>query len=222
MILPLASRPDRPGPRAAPLVLGDPRFRALLTAAEWAALPEPIRHRFSKRLRAGESSIYRGHVLGTRMSRAGRWLSQAARLVGAPLPLSRDVGGAAVVTVTEDIADKGQHWTRLYARRDGFPQIIHSSKRFAGPTGLEEYIGFGLGMALTIHVEARALLFRSAGFYIDTRVIRLRLPRWLSPGTLTVTHRDSGSGRFIFDLRIEHPWFGELIQQSAAFEETLS
>ncbi len=88
------------------------------------------------------------------MSFAGWLLAHAARLIGGPLPLSRDAHTPSVVTVTEDVAAKGQHWTRLYARKRGFPQVVHSSKRFQGPTGLEEYVGCGVGMALTIHVEA--------------------------------------------------------------------
>ena len=38
------------------------------------------------------------------MSRAGWWLAQAARLIGGPLPLSRDAHVPSVVTVTEDVA----------------------------------------------------------------------------------------------------------------------
>ena len=135
--------------------LGDLRFRALLGEADWAALPLPIRRRFSKRLAGGDTAVYTGEVIETQMSRAGWWLAQAARLIGGPLPLSRDAHAPSVVTVTEDVATRGQHWTRLYARRHGFPQVVHSSKRFAGPTGLEEYVGCGVGMALTIHVEER-------------------------------------------------------------------
>jgi uncharacterized protein DUF4166 len=199
----------------------DRRFQALLSAADWAALPVPIRKRFSTRLAGGDSVVYRGQVLETRMSFAGRWLAQAARLFGGPLPLRRDAGVPAVVTVTEDISAGGQHWTRLYACRDGFPQVIHSSKRFAGPTGLEEYVGAGLGVALSVRVEAGALVFCSAGYYLEYLGVRLRLPRWLTPGALTVTHRELGSGRFLFELRLWHPRFGEMIRQTAAFEETV-
>jgi hypothetical protein len=203
-----------------PPVLADPRFRALLPAGDWASLPAPIRRRFSKRLAGGESAIYRGQVVETRMSAVGWWLAQAARIFGAPLPLTREAGVAAVVTVTEDMATKGQHWTRLYVRRNGFPQVIHSSKRFAGPTGLEEYVGAGLGMALKVQVEAGALIFRSAGYYLNILGRRLALPGWLTPGVLSVTHRESGDGGFFFELEVRHPRFGELVRQTAKFEDT--
>ena len=145
---------DRPAPNTGNDQLGDLRFRALIPDADWANLPLPIRRRFTKRLAGGKTVVFVGEVIETQMSRAGWWLAQAARLIGGPLPLSREAHAPSVVTVSEDIACAGQHWTRLYARRNGFPQVVHSSKRFAGPTGLEEYVGCGVGMALTIHVEA--------------------------------------------------------------------
>jgi hypothetical protein len=199
--------------------LGDLRFRALLGEADWAKLPAPIRRRFSKRLAGGHTAIYTGEVIETQMSRAGWWLAQAARLIGGPLPTSRDAHMPSVVTVTEDVASAGQHWTRLYARRHGFPQVVHSSKRFAGPTGLEEYVGCGVGMALTIHVEQEALIFRAAHYFLQVARWRFRLPRWLSPGALAVTHAELGDGRFLFKLELIHPRLGRLIQQTAAFTE---
>jgi uncharacterized protein DUF4166 len=199
--------------------VGDLRFRALISDADWSALPLPIRRRFSKRLAGGNTAVYVGEVLETQMSRAGWLLAQAARLIGGPLPISRDAHTPSVVTVTEDVARKGQHWTRLYARRDGFPHIVHSSKRFAGPTGLEEYVGCGIGMALTIHVEDAALIFRAAHYFVQIARLRLRLPRWASPGSLSVTHAELGDGRFLFKLEIIHPRLGRLICQTAAFQE---
>ena len=37
--------------------LGDLRFRALMSEADWAALPLPIRRRFSKRLAGGDTAV---------------------------------------------------------------------------------------------------------------------------------------------------------------------
>jgi hypothetical protein len=124
-----------------------------------------------------------------------------------------------VVAVTEDMTCGGQVWTRLYARRTGFPQIIHSSKRFAGPTGLEEYVGHGVGMALTVHVVDGALVFRSAGYFLQLIGRRITLPAWLTPGDISVTHGDLGDGWFSFTLDLVHPRFGALIRQTAAFRE---
>jgi hypothetical protein len=199
--------------------LGDLRFRTLMPDADWAALPLPIRRRFSKRLAGGNTAVYVGEVIETQMSRAGWLLAQAARLIGGPLPVSRDAHTPSVVTVTEDVATKGQHWTRLYARRSGFPHIVHSSKRFAGPTGLEEYVGRGVGMALTIHVDDGALIFRAAHYFVQLAGFRIRLPAWLTPGSLCVTHAELGDGRFLFKLEIIHPRLGRLICQTAAFQE---
>src|SRR6185503_15206597 len=108
------------------------------------------------------------------------------RLIGGPLPTARYAKVPSVVTVTEDMVTGGQIWTRLYARHNGFPQIIHSSKRFAGPTGLEEYVGRGIGMELTVHAEQGALLFRSARYFFRLGRLTLHLPAWLTPGALTV------------------------------------
>ena len=199
--------------------LGDLRFSALLPAAAWARLPLSIRQRFSRRLGAGATVVYVGEILQTTMSRAGFLFAQAARLIGAPLPLERAAGVPSVVTVTEDFAGGGQIWTRLYARRAGFPQIIHSSKRFAGPTGLEEHVGAGVGMTLTLAEQDGALIFRSEDYFLAWRSLRLRLPTFATPGRFIITHAELGDGRFLFTLELTHPLFGTLITQSAAFRE---
>jgi Domain of unknown function (DUF4166) len=199
--------------------LCDLRFRALLSDDDWKQLPPATRQRFSKRLADGHTAVYVGEVIEIGFSRIGWWLAQIARLIGGPLPISTDMHVPSIVTVTEDAATSGQVWTRIYARRNGFPQVIHSSKRFAGPTGLEEYLGFGVGMALRIVVDGEALLFCSAGYFVQVGPLKLSLPAFLTPGALTVTHTDLGGGQFQFALEIVHPRFGMLVRQSAVFRE---
>jgi hypothetical protein len=198
---------------------GDLRFRALLSEADWALLPPATRQRFSKRLADGETTVYVGQIETASFSRIGWGLAQMARLIGGPLPTDAETQVPMIVTVTEDAATGGQIWTRVCARRNGFPQVIHSSKRFLGPTGLEEYVGFGVSMALRMLVEGEALLFRSAGYAVQVGRLRLALPAFLTPGALTVAHTDLGSGEFRFTLEIIHPRFGTLIRQSAMFRE---
>ena len=200
-------------------ILYDTRFRALLSDEDWGRLPLATWRRFSKRLADGKTAIYVGEVVEVRFSRIGWWLSQIARLIGGPLPTGAETPVPSIVTVTEDAATGGQVWTRIYARSRGFPQVIHSSKRFAGPTGLEEYVGYGVGMALRMFVDGQALVFRSAGYFLQLGGRRFPLPELVTPGVLTVTHTDLGRGEFQFTLEIIHPRFGMLVRQSAVFRE---
>ena len=200
----------------------DPRFGALLGPALWARLPAAVRRRFGKRLAPGASVTYAGVIVESRHTRLGTVLAQACRLIGAPLPLSDDIGAAAVVTLTEDGATGGQFWTRIYARTRGFPQVIHSSKRFSGPTGLEEYLGRGFGLALTVSGDETGLRFHGDHYFLALGGLRWRLPRWLEPGALTVGHIDRGDGWFAFVLSLRHPLLGELVHQTGLFRERLA
>lgn len=197
----------------------DPRFRQLLGEANWASLPPAVRARFGRKALATQTISYIGEVVECRMSRLGKIFANLCRLVGAPLPLSTDTNVAASVCVTEDASAGGQYWTRQYCRRGGFPQVIHSSKRFAGPTGLEEYLGMGFGIALALRVEAEALYFESDHYFWRAGPIRLRLPRWLAPGRLSIGHIDCDHGRFAFTLALDHAWFGPLVHQCCLFTE---
>ena len=216
-----ALRPALPAPRphGDPAALGDLRFSRLLPAADWAALPAAVRARFSKRYAPGRSATYAGVVSECRLSKAGWLLAQAARLIGAPLPLDRGGGMAAVVTVTEHAPSGGQVWTRVYARPGGFPQVIHSAKQFAGATGLEEYLGYGVGMALRIAARPDRLEFHSNHYFLRLGRRRLLLPRWLEPGALRIAHIDHGGGCFAFVLDLRHQLLGELIHQHAEFHD---
>lgn len=199
--------------------LPDLRFQALVGTAGWRELPLPIQRRFSKKLLPGDTTIYRGQVTDTQYTRLGWLLAQAARVIGGPLPLTRGASGPAVVAVTEAPDCGGQTWTRVYARHGCFPQVVHSAKRFCGPTGIEEYVGRGVGMALDVSVEDPALVFRSRHYFLKLLGRRLRLPHFLSPGHMTITHREEGHGVFSFTLTLDHALAGRLLCQVATFKE---
>jgi hypothetical protein len=215
-IIPFPAAVRSPGPAPA---IGDLRFRALIGEEAWARLPEATRTRFGKSVAGCAAVVYVGEVVECRIGAAGWLLAQLARAIGAPLPLSRDADVPACVSVTEDPSFAGQFWTRIYGRRRGFPQVIVSSKRFAGPTGLEEQVGGGFAIALRVEVEDNALHFLSDHYFLMVRGHRLRLPRWLAPGHLRVSHIDCNHGLFAFVLALRHPWLGELIHQTAMFRE---
>jgi hypothetical protein len=205
----------------APPAPADRSIEQLLGPQRWAALPADVRRRFSFHPGKGGTTVYCGEIVEARASRLGWLLAQFARLIGAPLPTRWDESVPASVTVMPvtraDGHAGGQIWTRVYGRRRGFPQAINSLKRFAGPTGLEEYIGCGIGIALRLEADRRALHFLSDHYFLEVAGLRLRLPRLLSPGRLTVSHGDLGGGRFSFSLRLVHPLFGELMRQTAVF-----
>ena len=199
--------------------LYDTRFRRLVPPAAWDALPGDVRRRFSKRLTGQATASYAGEIVWTRLSTAGWLLAQTCRLIGAPLPTAASGPAPSAVVVSEDRGSGGQCWTRLYGRRRGPPQVIHSAKIFSGATGLEEHIGGGFGMALTVRAEADALIFTSDHYFWRFGGLRLRLPGWLTPGVTVVTHQHLGSRRFAFDLKVTHPVLGELINQHGLFRD---
>ncbi|MEM1387805.1 MAG: DUF4166 domain-containing protein [Pseudomonadota bacterium] len=208
---------------APPPRIDDTRFNGLLSHRDWARLPGAIRRRFGKRFSPGTSVLYRGLVTDMQISRIGRLLAHCARLIGGPLPFDpSSVNRPAIVAVTEDTASDGQFWIRQYNRRQGFPQVVHSSKRFAGPTGLEEYIGNGVGMALRVETDDEALYFVSDHYFIQVGQRRIPLPRWMSPGRLVVTHRHIDDTQFLFSLTLRNRWLGTLLHQDALFHETQS
>jgi len=127
-------------------------FRELVGEPGWRRLPAPVRARFGRELAPGETIAFVGSVAETRMTVAGWLWAQVARLAGAPLPLTRLSRMPAAVVVSQDTSTHAQCWTRIYHGSGRLPQVIRSTKRVAGPTGLEECVNAGFGMALDVTV----------------------------------------------------------------------
>ncbi len=194
------------------------RYPSLL-AEDWKTLPLSLQTRFVKTIPARRSLIFQGRIHKTRLTKLGSLLSHLCKLIGSPLPLSANCRGSATVIVTEAKHFNGQYWTRIYPSRKQFPQVIQSIKRFDGPTGLEEQISSHIGMALNLKPGEKSLTFSSDHYYIRLSGRRYRLPECLTPGQLTVTHTETGPRRFRYTLSLKHRLFGELVYQTAIFEE---
>lgn len=197
----------------------DDRYRKLLGTKAWMRLPKVVRSRFKKKLEDGETRLYKGEVVETMMTWTGRLIAHCARIVGGPLPLTPKAVGPANVIVTENAALGAQTWTRVYARDGRFPQVITSAKRFTGPTGLEECLGYGMLMRLQLLEEDGALVFRSTGYALEILGRAITLPDWFGPGRCDVIHRDIGHDQFTFTLELHHKLLGLLIRQVAIFKE---
>lgn len=197
----------------------DHRFINLVGLEAWQNLPHAVQQRFSKRWSQNECVVYQGHVSETYLSWVGSALAQLSRVIGAPLPFDHAAVGPAIVVVTQNPNTGAQNWVRTYTRTDGTTQTITSQKRFCGPTGLEEYVGGGIGMTLKVSVVDGALVFQSSDYFFELGPLRMSIPRVLSPGHMTIVHRAESQDRFCFDLRLEHRLFGAVMRQRAHFSD---
>ena len=190
-----------------------------LVGDEWGTLPLSVQIRFVKSFNYRKVIVYQGRIHKTRLSKIGLILAKLSKFIGSPLPQDNNIRGPATVIVKEARNFDGQYWTRVYPSSKTFPQVIQSVKRFAGPTGLEEIISKHIGIALDVHVKEKTLSFVSNHYFLLLGKKRIVLPRFLSPGRLVVEHRETGPKRFRYSFCLHHPVLGELIYQTAIFEE---
>jgi hypothetical protein len=204
-----AARPARPAPRT-------PDFRALLGDAAWAELPAAARARFDAASHL-EARAFPG-AMDVRMNWLGWLFAQATRLVGSPLAPwpSKDV--PVRVVVSRD-PHGGVRWERIFAYSGRAPLSIVSLKLAAPDGALLELTRGGIGMRLALGVEAGALVFRSAGYFLRIGAWLAPLPDLATPGRCTVVHADLGGGRFRFSLSFRHPLAGETIVNAGDFHD---
>jgi len=74
-------------------------------------------------------------------------------------------------------------------------------------------------MALRVETLDDGIAFVSDHYFIQFAQLRLRLPRWLTPGTTRVLHRQVAGASFLFELKLDHPLAGRLFHQQVLFED---
>jgi hypothetical protein len=188
-----------------------PSFKTLLGERAWARLAGPIRQRFGPGAVTGDfTGLARLHA-----SRFGALIAALMIPFGRPLPT---LTGGCEAQVTIRPGPQGAVWDRAYRKAGGAWQHVRSVKRQEGGA-LYECAG-PIWMRLRLEERGGALAFISTGFFLALGRLRLRLPDWLTPGQLTVTHTDHGEGRFAFALTCRHPLFGAVFDQTVQLCDT--
>ena len=191
-------------------------LRDVLGSRDWLRLPERVRARFDEHSGAVD---YAGCYELVRASRMGRLFAWLGRMFGTPV-VSRTGENVEARVHVRPVTD-GVRWLRDYLWEDGSGHVVRSTKVITPDGRLIEILPARLNMPLKVYVEGQALHFVSEGYYLDLGFgLRLRLPRFLSPGVTHVEHVDLGQGWFRFTLSVEHPWFGEMFFQTGRFCET--
>jgi hypothetical protein len=153
-----------------------------------------------------------------RMNWLGWLCAQACRLLRSPLAPWPGEAVPVSVHVSRDPGG-GVRWERIYAYPGRAPLSIVSMKLAARDGTLLEVTRGGVGMRLSLGVEAGALVFRSSGYFWRIGLWLAPLPALLTPGCCTVVHRDLGSGRFHFSLSFRHPLAGETLVNAGDFTD---
>ncbi|MFN7857076.1 MAG: DUF4166 domain-containing protein [Acidovorax sp.] len=199
-------------------------LRALLGAAAWSRLPQPVQRRFGI---AHTEATYCGRM-ELRCSRMGRIFAALARCWGGPLTGISAADSPATVRVTHN-GRGGVVWERCFhdddttsgraPQRHG--QTIRSTKELDADGRLLERTEGGLSMLLDVFEENGALVFQSRRYLwvLPGRRLRVRIPLLLTPGTCRVVHTDLGGGNFRFTLTMDHPWWGQTFYQSGVFAD---
>ena len=196
-----AAVPEKPPP---PPALD---FARLLHPADWARLPDSLRHRFA----AGHGPARYTGAMTFERSAAGAAYAFLASWFGRPLPTLRATD--APVTVDVRTTAEGISWSRRLGPA-GFVRSVKS----VGPAGtVIERVDGGLGMVLDVTVEDAALVFTSRSFFLAVGRWRLPIPGWLTPGRCRVEHRAVDAKRFRFTLTMTHALWGTTFRQAGVF-----
>lgn len=191
-------------------------FMRLVGRRAWGELPEAVRARFGADAHR-RRTIYAGEMT-VRASALGQAFAHACRLIGTPLAPWTGEDVPTTVEVYPHPAG-GIVWERTYGFAGRRPVRVSSTKMLDRRGELMEVVRGGLGMALAVSVEDRALHFRSRHYFVTLAGLKLRIPGVLTPGAAHVVHRDEGGGTFRFTMRFVHPFAGETLFQEGLFRD---
>jgi len=191
---------------------------AYMSPKDWQRLPLAIQARFGPHTVAPQADYY-GNMEIVRRSFLGFCLAHLSRPIGMPVPPFAGTNIPTIVRLYEAPERNGIVWERRYTFSKSRETTIKSTKLYTQTDGLLEWVGGGLGMSLNVFEQGQKLHFVSRSYFWRKGTFSVTLPRWLSPGTTHVIHKDEGDGWFRFTMTITHPLFGELYFQDGLFKD---
>ncbi len=196
------------------------RAFAGLLGERWLFLPPATRRRFLRKIEAGGLCP---------LSRRSRRMPDQPGGVAAGAGRAVDRRAVAAGHGHRRLGQRKRHrrcrWpgaildAAIWSCTEVFHRLSTAPSALPEPTGIEEYLGLGVGIALRLEEAGSALLFVSDHYFLKLGGLRVKLPNWAMPGALTVGHMDIGGGRFVFSLDLVHPLLGELVHQLCVFAD---
>ncbi len=191
-------------------------YRDLL-GCSWTRLHPAIQARFAEH--AQQEVEYQGVMSQVYLSFAGKVLAQVCRLIGKPLALYSQQNVPVTVKVYPDPQLGGLTWERNYHFNQKPSNKVQSTKCIRD-SGLMEMLGCGIGMQLGTFERDGALHFASEYYFIELAGLKLKLPRWLTPGKTIVYQKALNEEQFEFGLEVKHKLFGVICRQVGVFQQS--
>ena len=206
-------------PCAAPAVGEGELFRKIL-GSEWSKLHPDIQQRFAKNPEPGKPLLYYGELSELRASVVGKLIGFISKpfIQGALIPYD-DSDFPVDIQVYSKAGSPNIYKQRVYMLKGRQPIQFTSYMAESERGEVLEYVGFGLGMKLKLHVVDGNLHFTSDGYFWDLLGWRIPLPGVLTPGKTYLRHCNEAPNRFNIRIEIRHVLFGTTFVQAGVFQE---
>lgn len=193
-------------------------FRANVKGG-WAAVDPAVRDRMDTLLTSSAGATFAGEG-PVRRSFVGLLFAHFCRAFGAPLVWNQGENVKVVVKVLPT-ANGLRCWHRTFTFDDGSEQLVQTTKVVDPKLGVLDAVGpqgeRRLAMRMQVWTEDKSLHFKSSGYVFRFKRFNIKVPTFLTPGTLHAEHRDLGDGTFLYTLRFKHPLWGTTFEQEGVF-----
>lgn len=176
-------------------------FKTILSE-NWASLNPVLQQHFG--LNDGEEIKLLGE-LEVKHGKFIKLLMPLLRLIGALVPVE---GKGFIVRVENKRIGNIFYWHREFKKDN--KSYIFNSKMQRYENDMIEYVGFGIGMRMSIKVTDIGILFEDKGYVIKigSKIIPIPLHLLMGRAIIEEFTNNKNSNDLEIKLIMQHPWFG--------------